>query len=211
MQCTLKHSANRVCLGATFSHLFQPRPAEVGRSAPGMPTALHTTCVPRPPPVVIDVDDAIEAARESDGDGQSECEYEYDATETEDLYFTLDLTSHVPAPFKKPVQRPRNGKGTLQEIDKRGNAEPTTAQTAAPPPPPAPPGKLQVLDLHSKNPLIAYNNAFYSCYWVSGLGSHMYLSAKGVAEKPLRSLRAFDLVGTSAAILVAKPATLHRR
>lgn len=164
-----------------------------------MPTALSTRSVPRPP---VDVNLDLEPPSES------EWEYEYDEDETEDLYFTLDLTNHVPAPFKKPIQRPRNGKGTLRDIDKRSNAEAAAEKNGAQV---EPPGRLQVLDLHSKNPLIAYNNAFYSCYWVSDLGTQMYFSEKGVAKNPLRSLRACDLVGTSGARLVAKPATLHRR
>ena len=55
---------------------------------------------------------------------EDEWEYEYDATETEDLYFTLDLTTHVadallqkPTPANtSPVRgSPRNGENEGQE------------------------------------------------------------------------------------------------
>ncbi|KAB8346011.1 hypothetical protein FH972_023063 [Carpinus fangiana] len=71
-------------------------------------------------------------------------EYEYDLNETEDFYITLDLTSQVP-----PLQR---RKPTLQPDDE---------------------DRIQILELHSGNPLLFHQDKLYSCEWASAVGTDL--------------------------------------
>lgn len=110
-------------------------------------------------------------------------EYEYDDTETEDVYLTLDLTTHVPNAF---VQAKR-------EIDSGEE------------------GRAQFLDLHTANPLIKFNEGIYECYWSTDLGSQFYIAQSGVVADPRRAGTVLDVVGVSRARLIGKPVTLAPR
>lgn len=79
-----------------------------------------------------------------------------------------------------------------------------------------PTGHIQIVDLHSANPLISYNNNFYSCHWATELGSTLFFApppADGTDTDHLaqQSFRSFDLLGTSSSRLVGVPATLKPR
>lgn len=111
------------------------------------------------------------------GDDEAGWEYEYDENQTEDFYFTLDVTDRQ-AKSSRTVDRPN---------------------------------ELQVLDLHSDNPLIKLGDDFYSCQWCTELGTQFYIAKPGVVNQPLRPGHVLDVVGLSRARLVATPATIYPR
>jgi hypothetical protein len=120
----------------------------------------------------------------------SDYEYEY-ADETEDFYFTLDVTKHQSQTISKPNQNTQNGKSKGKQ-----SAQPTD--------------RLQVLDLHSENPLIKLGDSFYSCHWSTDLGTQFHVTKSGVVEEPLRRGYVLDVLGISRARLTCNPVTLHR-
>jgi TFIIIC subunit triple barrel domain len=72
---------------------------------------------------------------------------------------------------------------------------------------------VQILDFHTKNPLIAYGGTIYSCHWSTTIGTDMFFAKRPEApaddeSKPLRSLDKWDLLGLSAARLLASEAKL---
>ena len=70
---------------------------------------------------------------------------------------------------------------------------------------------MQVLDLHSENPLVKLGESFYSCHWSTDLGTQFYVTKSGVVEEPLRRGHVLDVLGVSRARLTGRPVTLHRR
>jgi hypothetical protein len=83
---------------------------------------------------------------------------------------------------------------------------------------------LELLELHSSNPIITVDGAIYSCHWAQELGTNLYFAKKEqqpdgeyhaansphAATVPLRSLHhEHDLLGLGAIKLVALPAELR--
>jgi hypothetical protein len=156
---------------------------------------------------------------------ESDWEYEYDEHETEDVYFTLDLTTHVPNAIQEK-QYAKNGKlvgpeknGAVSEnapqddadgelaLNGENNAQidndvDNTTPTEA--------GQLQVLDLHTEKPYVRYNNSFYTCHWFTDLGTQFWITNPGVVSDPKLSGHVLDVVSSSQTRLVAKPANLKR-
>lgn len=151
------------------------------------------------------------AAKQDD----SEWEYEYDENETEDYYFTLDVTTHQsertqrdgPPAKKRRLTRPDGG----DQIDKTSalniadGANQTTAVRSESN------GKLQVLDLHGDNPLVLLDGQLYDCKWSTDLGSQFYVAKTKTVDKPRRSGRVLDVVGLSRARLTGSPITARPR
>jgi hypothetical protein len=163
------------------------------------------------------------SARESDmnPDAESDWEYEYDDTEKEDVYFTLDLTTHVPNAIQEK-QYAKNGKLIAPAAAERSGAltaghgrrgdpddefdHPDANATSR-----AEAGQLQILDLHSEKPYVKFNNSFYSCYWFTDLGTQFWVTNPGVVAEPKYSGHVLDVVASSQARLVAMPANLKRK
>ena len=152
-------------------------------------------------------------------DADSDWEYEYDDTEREDIYFTLDLTTHVPnaiqekhyakngkliapAAAEKNALTAAHGEGDLNVIFDHPEANATPAAEA---------GQLQILDLHSEKPYVKFNNSFYSCYWFTDLGTQFWVTNPGVVDEPKYSGHVLDVVASSQTRLVAMPANLKRK
>lgn len=142
-------------------------------------------------------------------DDDEEWEFEYDATETEDLYFTLDLTSHVPdAVQQRPA--PTNGKhesngavrGSPSHEENDDGDEETVNEDV---------GNLQIVDLHTTNPLIKFDDQIFSCYWSTDLGTQVHIAQAGEVPNPRRAGTVLDVVGTTRSRLVGKPAYLRPR
>ena len=155
-------------------------------------------------------------------------EYEYDDHETEDIYFTLDLTTHVPNAIQekqyakngKLIGPEKNGAASAENAPQDDNANGETALTgddnlqndnAVDNPAPTDAGHLQVLDLHTEKPYIKYNNGFYSCHWFTDLGTQFWITNPGIVSDPKLSGHVLDVVGSSQTRLVAKPANLKRK
>ena len=157
---------------------------------------------------------------------ESDWEYEYDEHETEDIYFTLDLTTHVPNAIQekqyakngKPIHPEKNGaENAPQDDDANGEAavnvddDPQNDDDDVDDAVPAEAGRLQVLDLHTEKPYVKYNNGFYSCHWFTDLGTQFWITNPGVVSDPKMSGHVLDVVGSSQTRLVAKPANLKRK
>lgn len=156
----------------------------------------------------------------------SDWEYEYDENETEDIYFTLDLTTHVPNAIQEK-QYAKNGK-LVGAADPEKNVQSDANTQPAPDgnneddddaandelaeiPPPQDAGKLQILDLHTEKPYVKYNNGFYSCHWFTDLGTQFWITNPGAVRDPKFSGHVLDVVGSSQTRLVARPANLKRK
>jgi hypothetical protein len=157
-------------------------------------------------------------------DADSDWEYEYDDTEREDIYFTLDLTTHVPNAIQEkqyakngkliaPAASEKNRALTAAHGETRGHGDlddgfdhPDANAT-----PHAEAGQLQILDLHSEKPYVKFNNSFYSCYWFTDLGTQFWVTNPGVVAEPKYSGHVLDVVASSQTRLVAMPANLKRK
>ncbi|KAK0266983.1 hypothetical protein LTR35_016651 [Friedmanniomyces endolithicus] len=142
-------------------------------------------------------------------DDQSGWEYEYDPHETEDLYFTIDLTTHVPGAI--PTQLvPRNGKRTPKAPESRptGDSAPGHVDFDAEP---RPMGTLQLLDLHSTDPLVRFEDSVYSCNWHTDLGTQIFVGQRGGISQPVRPGHVLDVIGTSQTRLLGRPVKLFLR
>jgi hypothetical protein len=150
-----------------------------------------------------------------------EWEYEYDENETEDFYIPLDL-SNVPAAQIPMVSQGRPGHPTLLKSRLRAlNAargqpvdfatDTNNGQEMAP----ATMGEVQVVGLHTPNPLVMYNGQLLSCHWTSTIGTDMFFvkpdSNAASPSQALRYLPSVDLLSLGSAKLVAKVGRLRPR
>lgn len=182
-------------------------------------------------------------------------EYEYDDAETEDFFFTLDLTAHLPdalvkheaaangITFRQPrdlrhkqFQRVENAPTDLttpetqqqsvqhnedsphtnlandehtaqhQNVDKL----PESIEHAIPPSVErSSSNTLQIVGLHTTKPYLMFNNKFYTTYWLTDIGSQIWVTRPGVTETTAWSGNVLDVVGLSRARLLARPAKLE--
>lgn len=143
-----------------------------------------------------------------------EWEYEYSSYEQESLYFTLDLTTHVPnaLPDTQNIQsgstspnhsapRAERSNRTQSDSESSGNDEEDAEDLPS----------LQILDLHTSNPLIKFEETVYSCYWTTDLGTQFHISAAGQTPEALRKGTVLDVLGISRARLIGKPVGLIDR
>jgi hypothetical protein len=157
-------------------------------------------------------------------DADSDWEYEYDDTEREDIYFTLDLTTHVPNATQEkqyakngkliaPAAAEKNGALTAAhgETNGQGDLNVIFDHPEANATPTAEAGQLQILDLHSEKPYVKFNNSFYSCYWFTDLGTQFWVTNPGVVAEPKYGGHVLDVVASSQTRLVAMPANLKRK
>ena len=78
---------------------------------------------------------------------------------------------------------------------------------------PEPASEIQVLELHSHNPVITCQNEIYSCTWSDMIGTNMFFSEhdEEMEVEPLRSTEDYDLLGTSRIKLIGRKATLSNK
>ena len=155
----------------------------------------------------------------------AEWEYEYDENETEDYYFTLDLTTlQIETVLRAEKVRRSQSSNTKSNAEYLARDEqPTEVASADATPTPianeesgtpvvfGKPSQLQVLELHTANPFIKLDNSFYSCHWSTELGTQFYVARPGVADEPLRPGHVVDVIGLSRAKLMGGPVSLRRR
>ncbi|KJX95715.1 hypothetical protein TI39_contig1129g00001, partial [Zymoseptoria brevis] len=149
-----------------------------------------------------------------------EYEYEYSTTDTEDFYFTLDLTTHVPGALApQPPARSGNGIDPVTDVNGSSNPgddvdennastnNPSTDKTTSS----SPSDTLQILDLHTPNPLLKFNNETFTAHWSTDLGTQFHITQTGLHPTPLRRGNVLDVVALSQTRLLAKPITLNPR
>lgn len=149
-----------------------------------------------------------------------EWEYEYDPNETDDVYFTLDLTNHdLSALQVKEVSL--NGKPKPKLMTAPADRPPSESAGLSPNPesstntnndnPSQDAKQIQIVDLHTPKPYVKFGTSIYSCYWMTDLGSQFYVSRPGVVEEPLRPGNVVDVIALSRARLIGKPTALKQR
>lgn len=149
------------------------------------------------------------------------------------FYVTLDIssTSHqTRAPKKKAPPKEVNPTHSEEQAKNRAANEETlaidpaiqdaTSSLNGSNPIPSVPSdsqeRIQILDLHTQNPLISYHNRIYSCTWGSTLGTDVFLaspnSMSAISNKttiaPLLNLPEVSVLGTSCINLTARLVTI---
>ena len=73
--------------------------------------------------------------------------------------------------------------------------------------------RIQILDLHTQNPLISYQNQLYSCEWTSTLGTDVLLTAPSpdFPHPLLREMPNVSVLATSSIKLMGRPAQISSR
>jgi hypothetical protein len=146
-------------------------------------------------------------------------EYEYDQTETEDFYIPIDL-SNVPSAQIPMNSERRPGHPTLlksrlraQNATRGQMSEPAVHSAGTQEP--ATMGEMQILGLHTANPLVMYNGQLLSCQWTSTIGTDLFFIKPQTDEaelyQPLRSLPSVDLLSVGTAKLIARVGRLRPR
>ncbi|KAL6235389.1 hypothetical protein BDW75DRAFT_142515 [Aspergillus navahoensis] len=162
-----------------------------------------------------------------DDSQDSEWEYEYDDTETETFFLNLDLTTNHG--LLRPPRR-RN--------DPSASASTSAATTSNPTPAPsrpddresaiinsetdnAPSESVQILGLHTRNPIISYQNQIFSGAWADQIGTELFfawpdttsaeLDESGNAPAPITPLKHnkdFDLISANSVKILGRKANL---
>jgi hypothetical protein len=150
---------------------------------------------------------------------EDEWEYEYDDNETEDFYIPIDL-ANVPSVqgalgISGPTQKgnPRLLKTKLRALNaERREAESNLAVQHIEDADESI-GNVQIIGLHTDNPLMMYNNQLLSCEWNKTIGTDLIFSkptsATGQSDEPLRVLPSVDLLASGSARLVARVAQMR--
>ncbi|KAJ6007985.1 hypothetical protein N7540_011961 [Penicillium herquei] len=148
-----------------------------------------------------------------------EYEYEYDETETESFYLNLDLTS-INGPIRPPRQRnDENQMDPIVEDQFQDVADDQLDGDSF-----APLGtnnsdtlsseRIQLLGLHTCNPIISYNNQIFSCAWADQIGTELIFAHPETVPdpnhilKPLRKGPAFELLAANSVKLMGRKATI---
>ncbi|PYI23409.1 hypothetical protein BO86DRAFT_323151 [Aspergillus japonicus CBS 114.51] len=138
-----------------------------------------------PPPIPVDPAMLVDQPH-PDSDIDSDYEYEYHPTETETVYLTLDLTS-LHGPLRPPRRRQPSAtaasSATATNISDEADAAGFTHVES-------PSDDLQILGLHTPNPIISYQNQIFSGTWADQLGTDLIFARPdegrrgGVEEQP---------------------------
>ncbi|EME42193.1 hypothetical protein DOTSEDRAFT_73119 [Dothistroma septosporum NZE10] len=164
-------------------------------------TSVYASSIGRGSSVPADVDD---------------WEYEYDENETEDFYFTLDLTTHVPnALLQAETSLQGYHKTTLNGSARRSAAVDTpdgrNADSSDEYDEPSA-GQLQIVDLHTARPLVKLDENVYNCAWSTDLGTQFHIAKAGEIRSKVRRVgTVLDIIGTSQTRLLGIPVTLQPR
>ncbi|KAK2798228.1 hypothetical protein FQN50_008926 [Emmonsiellopsis sp. PD_5] len=150
----------------------------------------------------------------------SDYEYEYDDSATETFYLNLDLTT-CNGPIRAPRKRTASSSNTPFTASTPDPHQPVPFE---PPHSPENPGEeqlasvesdldhdqIQIMDLHSENPIISYRNQLFSCSWADLVGTELTFTAPEERSTfpRLRHDQAFDLISANRAKLLGQKANL---
>ncbi|RVX67357.1 hypothetical protein B0A52_09138 [Exophiala mesophila] len=163
-----------------------------------------------------------------------EYEYEYDTNETETFYVDLDLSSLNSGQKPTANNSSRSRKGPVSSIKKRELSQSVELDEASPNAADpdgddetairaSPSGatsvedvgtglgaNLEILDINTINPIVAYKGHVFSCTWADVVGTNMFFSQPQAVPdaQPLRSTDDYDLIATSRIKLVGQRASL---
>ncbi|KAJ5172361.1 Transcription factor TFIIIC tau55-like protein [Penicillium capsulatum] len=148
-------------------------------------------------------------------DSDDEYEYEYDDTETESFYLNLDLTS-----YHGPVRLPRR-KNTTSPAEPGNESQDTDPTVDALTPIQSAEGnmmsgeRVQVLGLHTNNPIVSYQNQIFSCSWADQIGTELVFShpqtdstTDHIFTPPLHQGPAFELLAANNVKILGRKANI---
>ncbi|KAM5441777.1 hypothetical protein MferCBS31731_003037 [Microsporum ferrugineum] len=120
--------------------------------------------------------DQREGSTIDQGGDDSEYEYEYDTFEAETVYINLELSSSnglirpprkrssTASPTDSPIDPSLNpsvdGDGQQYSTDQEQESQ----------------SRIQIMDLHTSNPIISYGNQIFSCSWADMIGTELMFS-----------------------------------
>ncbi|PGH19051.1 hypothetical protein AJ79_00085 [Helicocarpus griseus UAMH5409] len=158
----------------------------------------------------------------------SDYEYEYDDDAAETFYLNLDLTSCnglIRAPRKRtasshapstpdppqpstPLDSPQSS--TLNAGDDQQATTTTSGADIDPDLENQPEDQVQIMDLHSENPILSYRNQIFTCSWVDLVGTEMTFSMPEERSTlpRLRQHKAYDLISANRVKILGQKANL---
>jgi hypothetical protein len=156
---------------------------------------------------------------------ENEYEYVYSNDETDTCLIQLDLSTLNDSRHERLKGRDKanarqskaaaaaQSDGETDDID--ADEDSNSAQPTATAKPTSTPS-LQILDLHTQNPIVAHRGAFYSCAWHDLLGTDMFFApphqpALEATHTPLRKTNNYNLLGTSRIRLVGRRAKVSTK
>ena len=80
--------------------------------------------------------------------------------------------------------------------------------------PASPSGKrIQILDFHSENPIVSYQNQYYSCQWTSTLGTDLLLASPNLDSRHpvLQREQGFEVLAATGIKIVGQPLQITAR
>jgi hypothetical protein len=125
-----------------------------------------------------------------------------------DLNSTTDPTDLAPELEDEDAEGEPDDQAAATPLPADSNIEPPNATTENAQ------QTVQILDLHSDNPIIQYSNHIFSCHWAENIGTELLFS-RNESSTNLPALRhlpnGVDLLAASSARLVGTPSTLTTR
>ncbi|KAL2365502.1 hypothetical protein RJZ56_001523 [Blastomyces dermatitidis] len=156
-------------------------------------------------------------------DSDSDYEYEYDYNAKETFYLNLDLTTcngPIRAPRKRTTSTPtepttsldsphaaaQNGGDDQQQDNGPADSDPDIQDHDQD----QHQDQVQIMDLHSKNPIISYRNQIFSCSWVDLVGTEMTFSMPEERSTlpRLRQHPDYDLISANRVKILGQKANL---
>ncbi|KAK1148310.1 hypothetical protein N8T08_010119 [Aspergillus melleus] len=153
----------------------------------------------------------------SAAEDDSDYEYEYHDQETETFYLTLDLASNQNlGRSSKRNQESQSAAtaGALPTDPSHGDGnEPALASTEIDS---TPEERVQILGLHTPNPIVSYRNQVFNCTWADQIGTELLFAhpevdvgSESVAPtNPLRRGKDFDLIAANSVKILGRKANL---
>lgn len=152
-------------------------------------------------------------------DHDSDYEYEYHPSETEHFYLNLDLTSqhgpirpprrrNAPPPISSPGPESLTPPVVHPSIDEEESAIESTETDSVNL------ERVQLLGLHTPNPIVSYQNQIFSCNWADQVGTELFFASPDVEPEPsseiptLRRGQDFDLIAANSVKLLGRKADL---
>ncbi|CAI7613078.1 unnamed protein product [Penicillium glandicola] len=153
-------------------------------------------------------------------DSESDGEYEYEyGTETESFYLNLDLTAHH-GPVRPPRRRPKGATSLEDPQNPADDMSQGFPSEAYPPIDSAETGSLpneriQILGLHTRNPIISYYNQMFSCSWADQIGTELVFATPDTETdpdnhlpQPLHRGPSYELVAANSVKILGRKAHL---
>ncbi|KAF4206769.1 hypothetical protein CNMCM8927_004336 [Aspergillus lentulus] len=159
----------------------------------------------------------LDPAMLTDEDHDSDYEYEYHEVDTETFYLNLDLTS-LHGPIRPPRRRdPAPSTAAVPTtLTPTDDHEPAIDNTE---PDNVPSERVQILGLHTSNPIVSYQNQIFSCTWADQIGTELLFTRPETGHEPdlesalppissLRSSKDFDLIAANSVKILGRKANL---